>query len=155
MSTLSTTTPKALRSAFQTLIEAITPTSGDYSGEHWNAVEDEDPSGMDIRSFRILTDIDETDIEGVHEGEGYETILPMIIRTSYGGLRDNDLTDIVSQDRKDLWAAFHSAPGGIASSVTGLISVGFVSAELDGDPFGESDAVVDYLIEIHYKAAHT
>lgn len=154
MGTLATTTPKALRAAFQLLIEAITPTSGDYSDEHWSAVEEDDPSGSDIRSFRLLTAIDETDPDGVHEAEGYETITALVIRTSYGGLRDNDLTDIISQDRKDLWTAFHPSPGGVASSIAGLISVGMVTAEPDGDPFEDNDLVVDFVTEIHYKAAH-
>ncbi len=150
---LATTTPKALRAEFQTLIEAITPTSANYSDEHWNAVDDEDPSGMDIRSFRVLSGIDETDEVGVHGPDGYECFFELIIRTSYGGLRDNDLTDIISQDRKDLWAAFHPSPGGDASSINGLISVGFIRAEPNGDPFEDADLVVDFITEVHFKAA--
>jgi len=152
MGTLPTTTPKALRAAFKLLVEAITPTSEIYSDEHWNAVEDDDPTGSDIRSFRVLTGIDETDPDGVHDGSGYETIVPLIIRTSYGGVVDNDLTDIVSQDRKDLWTAFHPSPGGLGDNVSGLVSVGLITAEPHGDPFEESDLVVDFITEIHYKA---
>lgn len=150
---LATTTPKALRAEFQTLIEAITPTSANYSDEHWNAVEDDDPSGLDIRSFRVLSGVDETDEAGVHGPDGYECFFELIIRTSYGGLRDNDLTDLISQDRKDLWSAFHPSPGGDASSINGLISVGFIRAEPNGDPFEDSDLVVDFVTEVHYKAA--
>jgi hypothetical protein len=157
MTGISTTTPTALRAAFEPLILAISPSYAEYQGVTWNPVDGVDPAGSDLRSFRLLTEPRGIDPQGVYGGDGCESICDLRIRTAYGGLSDNEVGEIIQSDLHDLWGALHPTPGGSAGSVSGFISFGggFIEIEpVDDDDYQEtSDLVIDYVLEVHYKAA--
>jgi hypothetical protein len=123
----------------------------------WNPVDDVDPSGSDVRSFRLLTEPRGIDPQGVYCADGVESIFDLRIRTAYGGMDDNDVTEIIQSDLHDLWGAMHPAPGGASASIAGFISFGggFIEIEpVSDDEFQETtDLVIDYVLEVHYKAA--
>ena len=152
---IATTTPGAIRAALELKILAITPSFAEFSNITWNPVRTVDPSGSDIRSFRLLTEPRGIDPQGVYGPDGVESVFDLRIRTAYGGLDDNQVTEIIQSDLHDLWGAFHPAPGGTASSIPGFISFGGGFLEVEpADDFQEStDLIVDFVAEVHYKAA--
>lgn len=153
-----TTTAATIRGELVTLIEAITPTHTESRDIGWNWVDDVDPRGSDLRSFRILTGIAEIDPEGIYgAGDGVEVMCSLVIRTAYAGINGNELTDIITRDGLDLWGqVLHISSGGTAQTIAGFISCqGFVIPEpfnLDDDA-SSNFVFVDFTTELHYKAA--
>lgn len=121
------TTPAALRIAYATEILAITPTHDRFAEYAWSEIEDQDPQGAAPRTFRVLTGpalIVGAEDGGMYCGDLVELQMELRVRVSYDRLIGNELTDLITQDGLDLWAAFHDKPGGSAASITGLLSYG-------------------------------
>ena len=155
----SPTTPKALRLAYVDLIRGITPTHPERQDHLWAEAPEtiRDVRGLDLRTFQILTGPAIPDGEGMYGGEDVECVMEMRIRVSYAGLQGNELTDMITRDGLDLWAAFHSKPGGSANTIAGLISHGSVfvtpePANEEEEQHLQTNMVVDFVLEVHFFA---
>lgn len=153
------TTPKALRLVYANAVRDITPTHDEFQDSRWSEIVDEDPRGADLRTFRILTGPATIVEGGFYCGELCEVEMEMRVRVSYADLLGNTLTDAITRDGLDLWAAFHDKPGGSAASTTGLISYGgdFFVPEPAGDNADETDSettsrMVDFVFFVRFTA---
>ena len=153
----ATTTQKALREAIAARIEAITPTHPEFTDYLWTELEDFDPRGMSLRLFRVLTGVGSYTPGGIFGGDGMEADCELRIRVAYGGIDDNELTDLVTRDGQDIWMALHDSPGGSAQPIAGLIRFEEfptpepVDEDLDEDT---NTLVIDWVTQVHYKAAY-
>lgn len=152
-----TTTQAAIRAALITRIEAINPTHGEYQDYTWTHLDQIDPRGLDLRLFRVLTDVGSYTEGGVFGGDGMEADCEVRIRVAYGGLDGNELTDLVTRDGQDLWVAVHDSPGGSAQDIPGLIRFEeFLLPEPVDESIDEetNTLVIDWVTRVYYKAAY-
>lgn len=150
---IPTTTQAAIREALVPIIEAIEPRYPEFQDVYWNSVDHADPSGTDLRAFRILTLPGVIDTDGIYGGDGLEMVCEMRIRVAYGGVNDNEAWDLITQDGLDLWVALHPSPAGAGQTIAGFISVDPLEIEFVDTDEDSSFLVVDFTTELHYKAA--
>lgn len=159
--TLVPTTPRTIIRAFESRIEAITPT--EQSGTPFERVRDEEVLPAQLRRFRILARPGVID-PGTPFGTGhigYHFVLT--VRVSYGGATEEDGELLADADA----AAIYEHPTkGVRVSTQGTVGVDGIYAPtfvvpppgVDGDnPYGlerhgepPGDVVYDLHYRIHY-----